>query len=346
MRPMIVRLALLATMMAAASGCAGLGRLSSSTVDIDAQQEQRAAEALESFETKRDDAQLMAAQARWREGNLKACRQGLEELLARDPTHLESRALLIQVLLSEEKYDLARGYLDQVLAERPADAKAHHTMGLVLQLQGSETKALAYYRRAAEIQPENKEYALSCAVMEGFCQATPDQCGATQDGVQACAACAVDADASQADAVAARPDVEQALDDAHNAIMSDDVQKARDLLTKAVSLDTQTPRVAIRAAVLALRQRHPELAIFVLQPLAERFNDSAALHRTLGTAYYRHHDYQDALSALEQALSLDNSNALSYLLLGCTLEKLGQSETAKTHLEQAGRLDPRLRVQR
>jgi hypothetical protein len=36
---------------------------------------------------------------------------------------------------------------------------------------------------------------------------------------------------------------------------------------------------------------------------------------------------------------------LAYLLMGCTLDKLGQAEAAKSHLEQARRLDPRLRAQ-
>jgi Tfp pilus assembly protein PilF len=84
----------------------------------------------------------------------------------------------------------------------------------------------------------------------------------------------------------------------------------------------------------------------VVQPVAKRHNDSAALARTLGTAYYRQGDYPAAQSALEQALSLDNSSGLAYLLMGCTLEKLGQTEAAGANFEQARRLDPRLRMQR
>ena len=378
-RPSLLLLA--AAVLGATSGCAGVGRLTSTTNGIDSEQQQRATETIADFEEKREHAELMAAQARWREGNLAACRQGLDELLSRDPTHMEARALLIQVLLSEEKYDVARGYLEQVLAARPADAWANHTMGLVLQMQGSDAEALTYFRRAAELQPDNQEFALSRRALELACAASHDACrvgdhdkaggsaicrSGTQCGTDACTdcspgkQCAVETcgecgphkpgsaeTAAAGDAASpATSEANRALTDAEEALKTDNVQDARDLLTRAVSLGDASPRIAIRAAVVALRQRHPELAGFVLQPLAERYRDSAALHRTLGTAYYRQGDYQGALSAFEQALSLDNSNGLSYLLMGCTLEKMGQADQARSHFEQAGRLDPRLRVQR
>ncbi len=83
----------------------------------------------------------------------------------------------------------------------------------------------------------------------------------------------------------------------------------------------------------------------MLQPVAQRFNDSAALVRTLGVAYYRQRDYQRAQRAFEQALSLDNSSGLAYVLMGCTLEKLNQPEAAQANFERARSLDPRLRLQ-
>ncbi|MGD9722403.1 MAG: tetratricopeptide repeat protein [Pirellulales bacterium] len=331
-------LCLLLVALAAGSGCAAFHRLSANHKDIDPKQAKREDETLESFESQRDQAQLMAAHARWREGNLRACREALEGLLARNASHVEARLLLVQVLLSEEKFDVARGYLEQLQTERPADARVQHTLGLVLELSGDESGAQTHYRRAAELEPENPEYSLSVRNLD-----QPSTAAAPTDTAAVQASATADATTAQPPVAA---EVEQVLAAAAEALQADDAARARDLLTKAVALDSEPPQAAIRAAVLALRYAHPELAVFVLQPFAQGSNHSAALARTLGAAYYRQGDYARAQSALEQALSLDNTNGLSYLLMGCTLEKLGQSEAAKSNLEQAGRLDPRLRSQR
>jgi tetratricopeptide (TPR) repeat protein len=339
-----VRVLLLVMLASAAGGCATLRRIANDPGDVDAKQVKRTAETVEAFETQRNFAQFQAAQARWREGNTKACREALDSLLVREPTHLEARLLLVQVLLSEEKYDLARGYLEQILAERPADARAQHTMGLLLESQDKTADALEYYRKAAELEPETEQYAMSCAALADAPASMPAARRSSNDK-----AIAEDedppADGPSSSAPRFAPHVERVLADAERALEKGDTTKARDLLTKAVSLDPDSPRLPIRAAVLALRHKYPELAVFVLQPLAQRYNDSAAFHCTLGTAHYRLGNYQAAQRALEQALSLDNTSGLAYLLMGCTLEKLGQTEAAKTHLEQAGRLNPRLRAQ-
>jgi Tfp pilus assembly protein PilF len=138
--------------------------------------------------------------------------------------------------------------------------------------------------------------------------------------------------------------VEAALGDAERALVAGDVAKARVFLSKAVTLDAANPHAVVRAGVLALRYEQPELAIQVLKPAQSRFSDSAALERTLGMAHYRKGDFPAAQTSLERAISLDKSHALSYLLMGCTLEKLGQTQAAAAHLDQARRLDPRLNV--
>jgi tetratricopeptide (TPR) repeat protein len=322
----------------AGSGCATFKTMALPSEDIGQKQSQRTEETVQAFEEQRNQAQFMAAQARWREGNLKACRESLESLLARVPAHLEARLLLVQVLLSEEKFDVAKGYLEQILAERPADARAQHTMGVLLEAKGEQQAALACYKQAAELEPENQEFALCYRTLEQQSQASA---ASHQDADGP----ARSQDASRVRSASERPEVERAFDDAERQLIAGDIPAARDALARAVSFESDKPRLPIRAAVLALRHQQPQLAVFVLRPLADRFVDSAAFQRTLGTACYRAGDYPSAQSALEQALSLDKSSALAYLLMGCTLEKLGHLEAARTHLEQARRLDPRLRLQ-
>ncbi|MBI3836511.1 MAG: tetratricopeptide repeat protein [Planctomycetia bacterium] len=323
-----------------ATGCANVKNLVSPQQDIAVQQAKRTAEALQVFESRRDFAQFQAARARWREGNLAACREALEGLLERSPQHFEARALLAELLLSEEEYESARKHLELAIALRPDDARLQHMMGLLLEATEQEADALTFYQRAAELEPQNEQYSQSCRASTG---SVPGPVGATEAAPKATNPSPVAlASDWQSDAPNGQGSGQRLLADAERAFTAGDVPTARSLLTQAIAFEPDDAELLVRAAVLSLRHEQPDTAVFLLQPTAGRFSDSAAVQRTLGTAYYRQGDYGAAQRALQQALSLDKSNALAYLLMGCTLEKLGQSAAAKSHFEQARRLDPRL----
>jgi len=110
---------------------------------------------------------------------------------------------------------------------------------------------------------------------------------------------------------------------------------------EAVRLSPDDPNVALSAAVESLRHNHPDLVVELLSPLQGSNAHSPRLPQILGIAYYRLGDYPSAQVLLQQALSLDRSQALTYLLMGCTLAKLGQRESAEAHFRQARTLDPR-----
>lgn len=130
------------------------------------------------------------------------------------------------------------------------------------------------------------------------------------------------------------------------ALADDDLATARECFHRAIALDPDDSQTPISAAVAAMRANRPRLAVEILAPAAERFTKSAGIYRALGAAYYRAGDCKSAQVALRKALSLDNSNALSYLLMGCTLAKLGQNEAAESHLRQARALDSRYSIAR
>jgi len=110
---------------------------------------------------------------------------------------------------------------------------------------------------------------------------------------------------------------------------------------EAVRLSPDDPDVALSAAVESLRHNHPDLVVELLSPLQGSFVHSPRLPQILGIAHYRLGDYRSAQVSLQQALSLDRSRALTYLLMGCTLAKLGQRESAEAYFRQARTLDPR-----
>jgi len=132
----------------------------------------------------------------------------------------------------------------------------------------------------------------------------------------------------------------------HAALIKGSRQAAGGFFKEAAALRPDNPQIPIFAAIASLRHNQPDLAIEVLTSVRQRFSDSAKLHRILGAAYHRVGDYRSSQVTLQRALSLDNSSPLTYFLMGCTLEKLGQVESAQAHFRQAQAIDPRYTARR
>jgi tetratricopeptide (TPR) repeat protein len=139
---------------------------------------------------------------------------------------------------------------------------------------------------------------------------------------------------------------EEFLAAGQRALRADAVGAARIAYQKAAASQPNNPQIPISAAAAAIRANHPELAVELLAPAARHFSKSAAIYRLLGVAHYRTGDYKSSQVALQQALLLDKSSALSYFLMGCTLAKLGQAESAEAHFKQACALDARYTIRR
>ncbi len=125
------------------------------------------------------------------------------------------------------------------------------------------------------------------------------------------------------------------------ALAGGDCEAAMAFFQQAQAAIPNDPQIPTLAAVSALELNRADVAVSITKPAISRFPGSAALHRTMGVACYRCGDYESSQVVLQQALSLDNTNALTYFLQGCTLSKLGKSEAATAHLRQAATLDPR-----
>ena len=127
-----------------------------------------------------------------------------------------------------------------------------------------------------------------------------------------------------------------------SALQARDSVAALGALEEELVATPDDPQIAISATVAALEANQPETAASIAR-LGIAFHPSCAgLHRTLGAALYRTGKYASSQVALQQALSLDNSSALSYFLMGCVSEKLGDAEAAQSHFARAAELDPSL----
>ena len=372
--PLSLTLGLLLTL---AAGCAGMRMPKTITQgDVSVQIKKRNEEFTQQFESQRDFAEYEAAKARWeQQRDPKGCRESLEKLLARKPQHREARLLLAELCLAEENpqaaYDQAKATLDAY----PNDAQVQYTVALTLDALGNSTDALGYYERATRMDPSSEAFATAyrtaseasreemrhskattIAIAESVDELTAEglPAGYTAPSPPAPTPAkrailngpANSADAADSPGIAESDPAADLLQKGQMALAEGSPPTALDFFRQAAAIRPDNPQIPIAAAAAALRANHPEVVVELLTPIAKQFPKSAALHRMLGAAHYRLGDYKSSQVALQQALSLDKSSALSYLLMGCTLAKLGQGEAAEAHFRQARSLDPRYKLVR
>jgi Flp pilus assembly protein TadD len=153
-------LLLLAT-LAMAPGCAGWkSRFLPGPVTL--QREERKSEAVQTFETHRDAAQVSAALDRWRNGDTQGCEAMLASVVARCPSYADAKLQLGQVLWFRGDAAAAEPHLRAVLEAQPDRAEAHHALGLLLDGTGREGEARQHFSRAVELEPDNEVYRLTC----------------------------------------------------------------------------------------------------------------------------------------------------------------------------------------
>lgn len=300
------------------------------------------------FNSNRDAAELKVAVTRYEEGNPIGATEVLLPLLKRNPDNREARLLLAEAYIAQNKPDDARKQVDYVLQKDPDDSHAQYTMGLVHDAAGNSQKAAEHYGRAMQLEPDSEVYAVSYETATRQTgrdiQGEPKllSSDAKRSAEKPLSSRSADRNGSSVQAENDDRDAaNERLAAAETALRASDLNAACREMQEAGKLAPHDPQISISAAVCALRYNHTELAVRILTTGVKRFPRSAAMYRTLGTAYYRRKEYAEAQTALQQAASLDNSCALSYFLLGCTLTKLGQSDAAETQFRLAQALDPR-----
>lgn len=340
------------------NGCAG-GPGSSKLANVQPPEVRRAKEVGKSFVDQRERSEYEAAKFAWRQNDVQGARELLEKLLKRNPGHREAGLLLAEILLVEQRPELARQQLQRTLSHHPADAETLHAMGLLLDAEDKPAEALPYFEQASQAAPDNPEYRLSRqATAERLKRGASNESVADGDSIQL----ATDLEPAQATADASPPSSsrrnagppeaeaqatsEPWLERVDAALVADQRESAHALVRKARRDAPHDESVPLSAAILALKRDELELAVEFAQDGITSFPESAGLHRTLGTAQYRLGDFKSAKQSLQQAVALDKSHPLSYFLLGSTLTKLGQSEAAEAYFRQAQRLDPRYAARR
>jgi Flp pilus assembly protein TadD len=104
---------------------------------------------------------LRAAERQWRDGDLDGCEATLAKILRQDPKQRAARRLLADLYASRNEYQQAEHQLRRLLADDPADAQAHHSLGLSLAELGRTADATQHFDEACRLEPDNALYQLS-----------------------------------------------------------------------------------------------------------------------------------------------------------------------------------------
>lgn len=154
-------LAIAAIALFAAPGCATWREHFTAKPSVTEQREQRHAEALQSFEQRRDEAQLAAAMDHFQQGDLAGCRERLVTLVERRPDLHEARLRLAEVSWGLDDPAAAEQHFRALLEAQPDHAEGHHGLGMLLVAVGRFDEAQPHLQRAAELDPENEVYRLA-----------------------------------------------------------------------------------------------------------------------------------------------------------------------------------------
>ncbi len=98
---------------------------------------------------------------RWKRNDVGGCRKMLEQVIARSPDHVNANLLLAELCLLEERPEKMIKTIRRLAEANPANAELQHTLGLLLDATGNLEEALAYYRKAAEMEPGQEIFKLS-----------------------------------------------------------------------------------------------------------------------------------------------------------------------------------------
>ena len=297
--------------------------------------DERTDDVVRDFESTRDTNQFQAAVNQLTRGDTKGAEQIARNILARTPSHRAAGLLLADIHLELEQPEAARTQLEGMLAENPNDARIHYTLGLLLETSADPVAAATHFERASVLEPTHEEYQFANSAAE----AKIDESAA---GTSAAAA-------PRLAALLAVTQTEQARQLLRSALAGGkavDTNEATATLTAACRVEPHNRQLPVRTATYLVQSGQPELAVAFLEPVIQSDPQNQALLQVLGAAHLQLGQHPESQDALWQALSLDNANPLSYLLLGCSQRECGFTEEAERSFATAAQLDSRYQVRR
>ena len=309
-------------------------------------QAERRAKVEKSIGVKQCAAELQLAKDAWKFGDRTACLAAVDRILERDAGHVEALLLKAEVHVAKNELADANRSIAIALSHDQNNAKAKRLQEI------ARTKQLAERPEEAEMSVSDSELAQLPGPVSASTKARPATSTSIAAATQPTASPVLTGETATYESY----DVSAGTAEATDQDGSADSHPVSSSLTSAIgsgaslgilasfeakqASNPNDPQIPISATVAALEANQPATAVSIARRGIASHPTCAGLHRTLGAALYRIGDYKSSQVALQQALSLDNSSALSYFLMGCVSEKLGDAEAAESHFARATELDP------
>lgn len=299
-------------------------------------------------------------------GRRQEARDLLAQLLAADPRHIDANILQAEIELEDGAADAACERIELLVIRHPDSPQVRRACGLVYEATGQTERAQALFAQADTLE-QNGELTSSedVELAEVSSEPTPQvvrQSNAIEPlGPQQpsraktsnrtasgdrlhpqTAKATIDTTAEDMPDVTETPEnATDTLQAAVTALTTGNVAQARSHCLAFVKKSSAGSEAFISVAVEALKYEQPALAEELSALGLKQFPRSAGLHRLRGTALYRVARYDAAEAELRRSVALDNTQALSYFLLGSVQTRLGKTSEADWNMRQAARLDHR-----
>ena len=325
-----VRLSAAVVVSTLAVGCAQFPK-SSNDAHPQRDSAEKQSELVRNYEQRRDDIQYQAALSKAQQGDTPGAKKSLDLLLERSPNHRAAKLLAAEVALELHDPEHAHRLALSLVERDPQDAHAHHTLGHALEALGHTDRAKQHFSEAARIEPKNDVF-----------QASLELANYDVSQVSDLQTKAVAASRSSGRADRSGTATPRAVAAGHQAAVQGNLELAIQQYGRAMAAAPNNPNIPNSIALRLIQLNQPHPAIELLNHACRQFPQSVTLLRTLATAHYRLGDYQGSQVALQQALSLDNADALTYFLLGAVREKLGDQQGSKEAIARAHQLDASL----
>lgn len=120
----------------------------------------------------------------------------------------------------------------------------------------------------------------------------------------------------------------------------DDPKGASDEFQTAIKLNPIDSDLYSKLAMVFLKHRTPEPAIYIYKQAIERDGKNPSLWVGLGLSYYLASKYDQAIEALERAITLDPQDVSAYISLGDLYLQTNRSDLALGEMQKAVALQP------
>jgi|TARA_B110000211_G_C14083167_1_gene555507 tetratricopeptide (TPR) repeat protein len=245
------------------------------------------------------------------------------ESVRNDPGDVNFRALLGTILAERNEWQEAEECLRHVIRVAPGHARAHEDLGTVLLNQGQHAAALPLLEKAAQLMPNNPSVFTKLG------------------GALSALGRSEDAQKVLAKASALSP-AQAKLEQASRLFAEGKFRASEQLAQEMIQenpMDVNAALLLARIAINAHCFEDAEQLLLKITDIAPRF--VAAWH-DLSSVLKELNRYEDAVVALEHAVTLDQNNPVTHYFLGAALAMAAQPQRAIESYEKAVVLDPAL----